>query len=111
MQPSVELPRAAGEDGFDLPKTWVGVQGYCVRSGEEVEGWRYAYAPPSGYRREMGEWVCRSPAAIYLGALYTCTSVSAIIASPGNSSEQLTAVLLMLAGGTVWAQVRTLTTP
>ena len=41
----------------------------------------------------------------YIASLYVVSSVSTIIASPGNFVEQVTAILLMLAGGTLWAQV------
>ena len=42
---------------------------------------------------------------MYMNALYTVSSVSSVVASPGNSLEQMTAVLLMLIGSTLWAQV------
>ena len=93
---------------FDIELTWVGVHGYCVTEGEQVSGLAYTETPYAGYAAvdERGfRWVCRAPAAVYMGALYTCSSVSAIIASPGNTIEQIVSVLLMLAGGTLWAQV------
>lgn len=40
-----------------------------------------------------------------MAALYTCTSVSTVIATQGNTVEQCTAVVMMLVGTSLWAQV------
>ena len=100
----VQLAFQGGADGFDLGHTWLGHGRYCVLNGTGEDGWDYSFLPPTALSSQ-GTWVCRSPETTYVAALYTCASVSAIIASPGNTVEQVTSVLLMLAGGTVWAQV------
>ena len=88
----------------------MGTQGYCVPIGSEVPGWEYTGELPLHFKQEVEargeEWVCRSYWSMYTAALYTCTSVSAVLASPGNSAEQMTAIVLMLFGTTLWAQVR-----
>ena len=92
--------------GGGMESTWLGEGGYCVRVGEEQPQIDYPNSPPSGAATSCEEvWICRAAAPTYLGALYTVSSVSAIIATPGNTVEQFVSIVLMLAGGTVWAQV------
>jgi len=92
--------------GGGMESTWLGAGGYCVRVGDELPEIAYPNTPPSGATTSCDEqWVCRAAAPTYLGSLYTVSSVSAVIATPGNTVEQAVAIGLMLAGGTVWAQV------
>ena len=88
-----------------LRVSWVAVRGYCVRAGEEAEDIKYPNLPPAGANHCGEVWVCRTATSTYVASLYIVSSVSAIVASPGNFVEQITAILLMLAGGTLWAQV------
>lgn len=97
--------------GGGLDQTWLGVGRYCVREGDEDPEITYPEFPPAGSTLacidalDTRRWVCRAPLPTYFGALYTVTSVGAVIATRGNSVEQFVAIMLMLAGGTVWAQV------
>lgn len=73
---------------------------------QELAEISYPNAPPFGVALSCDEqWVCRGASPTYIGALYTVSSVSAVIATRGNTVEQTVSILLMLAGGTVWAQV------
>ena len=94
------------ESEGSLARTWLAIQEYCVVSGSEARGVLYPEPPPAGIAACDEAWRCRRASEVYVGALYTVSSVSAVIASPGNTREQVLAVVLMLAGGTVWAQVR-----
>lgn len=94
---------------FELELTWVGAQNYCVHRGNEVVGLEYPMPAPMGFKThdlDGNEWICRTYWPMYIAALYTCTSVSTVIATQGNTAEQMTAILLMLIGTTLWAQVR-----
>lgn len=89
----------------DLSLSWLAVRHYCVRVGQEQPGVEYPEQPPPGVGHCGEEWVCRTVSSTYLCALYVVSSVSTIIASDGNWYEQVTAVFLMLIGGTLWASV------
>jgi hypothetical protein len=91
--------------GQQFNMSWLVEREYCVGLNETIDGFAYPNQPPVGSAQCGEVWACRGTGPTYSAALYVVSSVSAILASPGNAVEQTVAILLMLAGGTLWANV------
>ena len=57
--------------------------GGALREGDEVDGLYYTDVPPIGFAHNASDgraWRCRNAFTLYVGALYTVTSFSTVIA-------------------------------